>query len=78
MTLRLSIARGLVATFDSVSFKSFYTSLDNVLHTVSSSLLEMALDLVLTTTPAHRDGQILSVVPPGEMRFSFFLKEILL
>lgn len=59
-------------TLDSVSFKNFCMSLDNVLHTASSSLLAMALDLVLTTTPARRDGQILlAVVPPGEMGFFF-------
>lgn len=50
-------------------------SLDNVLHTASSSLLAMALDLALTYTPARRDVQILlAVVRPGEMGF-FFLKK---
>lgn len=62
-------------TLDSVSFKSFYMNLDNVLHTASSSLLTIALDLVLTATPARRDGQILlPVVPPGEMDFFFSLR----
>lgn len=57
-------------TLDSVSFKSFRMSLDNVLHTASSSLLAMALDLALTYTPARRDVQILlAVVRPGEMGF---------